>query len=413
MAIKKRSRDIVPRCWFNIAPFIKKELGFEVPPALDPKTGGKVDFNKLTRILPVELAKQELSIGKYDLAYNITIPNEIRKLYKTYRPTPLVRAHGLEKALKLKNVRIYYKREDVSPIGSYKLNSSYVQAYYAKKQGVNILVADTGPGNWGMGTAMACKAFGINSVIFMEEKNYRAKLKKVKVMRRLGSKVIPIKTKEGTIASGISKALELVFDHPKNRLSLGCLTAYSALHNTVIGLELKEQLKDLNIVPDAMLSVVGGGSSFSGFVFPFIKDYMGKTEFIAVESESVASFTRGKYKYENPDTVCLMPRAKMYTLGKEFVPRGKLGASGLNYHGKNPLLSLLVNKGIIKAKAYYPRDVDKLQSFFKRVEGIIPAAESCYAIKGAIEQAKKWNGQDKNVIFLLTGNDEKISIYTE
>jgi len=409
----KPQKDIVPKYWYNIVPFLKKGLKVELPEVQDPQNGKKMQLKKLARILPTELAKQELNVGKYRTASKIKIPNEIRRLYKTYRPTPLVRAEGLEKALKLRGVKIYYKREDVSPIGSYKLNSSFVQAYYAKKDGVKIFVGDTGPGNWGMGMALACKEFGLKAVIYMEKKNYLDKIKKVQVMQQLGAKVIPIETKEGTIASSISEALKLVYDNPKNRLSLGCLTAYSALHNTVIGVELKEQVKQMNIKPDAMISVVGGGSSFSGFIFPFIEEYKNKTEFIAIESTRVPSFTKGEYRYENPDTVCLMPRAKMFTLGNKFIPKGKLGASGLNYHGKNPILSLLVKLGIVKAIAYDPKDVDNLQEFFKKAEGVKPAAESCYAIKGAIEKAKLWNGKDKTIIFALTGNDEAVNKFLD
>ena len=409
--ITKSKKDIVPKYWYNIVPFMKKKLKWKIPDLLSAKTKKKMSVSELSKTLVAELAKQELNHAQYLKNEKILIPSEIRKLYQTYRPTPLVRARGLEKYLKLKNVKIYYKREDVSLIGSYKLNSSYVQAYFAKKEGVHIFVGDTGPGNWGMGMAVACKKMGVKAVIYMEEKNYKKKIKKVRVMEKFGAKVIPVKTKYGTIAASISKALQLVNIDPKNKLSLGCLTAYSALHNSVIGMELKTQIKNMRISPDAFISVVGGGSSFSGFIFPFIEEYMNKSEFIAVESESVPSFTKGKYRYENPDVLGLMPKAKMYTLGNKFIPKKELGASGLNYHGKNPLLSPLVNKKIVKAVSYNHNEVDKLQKIFKKVEGIKPAAESCYAIKGAIEKAKEWNGQNKTIIFCLTGNEENLNIY--
>ena len=248
----------------------------------------------------------------------------------------------MEKDLNLTGVKIYFKREDVNRIGSYKLNSSYVQAYYAKEEGVKLLVGDTGPGNWGMGMALACHDFELPAEIYMEKKNYDQKYDKVQVMEKFGAKVVPVTTKEGTIASGISIAIRRVRENPKYKLSLGCLTAYSALHNTVLGMEIKKQLEDAGIVPDALVGVVGGGSSFSGFVFPFMADAK-KILLLAIESASVPSFTKGEYRYENPDLARLMPRAKMYTLGNDFVPK-ELGASGLNYHGKNPLLSLLVNQ---------------------------------------------------------------------
>jgi tryptophan synthase beta chain len=398
----------VPKYWYNVVPFIEHELGLEIPPLLDPETGDIMSWEKLAKTLPAELAKQELNEGQYREKKYIEIPNTILDLYESYRPTPLVRAEKLEKALNLSKVKIYFKREDVNRIGSYKLNSSYVQAYYAKDDGAELLVGDTGPGNWGMGMALACHDFELPAEIYMEKKNYDQKFDKVKVMEKFGAKVIPVTTKEGTVASGISVALRRVRENPKYKLSLGCLTAYSALHNTVLGMEIKKQFEDANIIPDALVGVVGGGSSFSGFVFPFIANHE-KILLLSIESASVPSFTKGEYRYENPDTARLMPRAMMYTLGNSFVPK-ELGASGLNYHGKNPLLSLLVNKGLIKARAYDNKEVDPIQDYFEKIEGIKPAAESCYAIKGAIELAKEWNGQEKTIVFSLTGNGNSLEL---
>jgi predicted alternative tryptophan synthase beta-subunit len=221
-------------------------------------------------------------------------------------------------------------------------------------------------------------------------------------MEKFGAKVIPVTTKEGTVAANLSVALRRVRENPKYKLSLGCLTAYSALHNTVMGMEVKKQFHDLNIQPDALVGVVGGGSSFSGFAFPFI-DQAPKLLLLAIESASVPSFTAGEYRYENPDTANLMPRAKMYTLGNHFMPK-ELGASGLNYHGKNPLLSLLVNHGLVTARAYSNQDVDPIQDYFASIEEVTPAAESCYSVKGAIELAKEWNGEEKTIVFSITGN---------
>jgi tryptophan synthase beta chain len=238
----------------------------------------------------------------------------------------------------------------------------------------------------------------------MEESNYTSKLQKVQVMEEYGAKVVPVSTPEGTIAASISIAVNHVLEDDNNRLSLGCLTAYSALHNTVIGLELKSQLEEAGITPDAVISVVGGGSSFSGLVFPLMESYP-DTEFIAIESASVPSFTQGEYRYENPDLVELMPRAKMYTLGNTFVPEN-LGASGLNYHGKNPLLSLLVHEGYIKARSYTHEEADPQQDAMLQAEGIKPAAESTYAIKGALDKAKELDSQGGgSLVFCLTGNE--------
>ena len=399
----------IPTHWYNIVPFILDVLRLDIPPLLDPESGEHMKCSKLAKVLPLELAKQEMNVGKYKTDRLIHIPEEILKLYKTWRRTPLVRARGLEKALNLKKVKLFYKREDASPINSYKLNSSYVQAYYAKQERVREFIGDTGPGNWGLGMALACKAFKIPCTVYMEKANYDSKIDKVKVMERLGAKVISIVTKQGTIAASISKALEHVYADERNKLSLGCLTAYSALHNTIIGMELRIQLEEQGITPNALIGVVGGGSSFSGLVFPFIEDHRETTEFIAVESSQVPSFTKGKYRYENPDLVCLMPRTKMYTLGNKYVPEN-LGASGLNYHGKNPLLSLLVHKKIIKAISFTPQEVDPIQKLFEKAESLKPSPESCYAIKGAIEKAKKWNGRSKTIIFSLTGNALELEV---
>ncbi|MBI4043588.1 MAG: pyridoxal-phosphate dependent enzyme [Candidatus Diapherotrites archaeon] len=397
----------IPTHWYNVIPFLRDELGLDIPPLRDPKTNNKMSLADLRTILPNELAKQELGVGEYSTKSLICIPHPIRKLYAKWRPTPVIRAHKLEKCLSLNTVRIFYKREDKSPINSYKLNSSFAQAYYAKKEGVTEFIGDTGPGNWGLGMALACKTFNLSCTIYMERKNYERHLDKVRHMKQLGATVVPIYTKKGTIAASLSKAIQHVSKNKTNKLSLGCLTVYSALHNTVIGQELKLQLRKLKIEPDALVGVVGGGSSFSGFVFPLMKNYLGKTDFIAVESAEVPSFTRGKYRYENPDLLGLMPRTKMYTLGNQFEPR-KLGASGLNYHGKNHLLSLLVHEKYIKAVSFNPKEVDYLQRLFYEVEGIRPAAESCYAIKGAIEKAKQWDGQDKTIVLSLTGNAEPL-----
>ena len=240
--MKKQFKINAPKNWYNAVPFIKRELGFDIPPLLDPHTAKPMNWQELAKTLPTELAKQELGVGIYETDEYIPVPKEIHDLYKTYRPTPLVRAHGLEKGIGIEKVKIFYKREDVNKIGSYKLNSSYVQAYYAKQDGVKEFIGDTGPGNWGMGMAVAAQEFGIPAVIYMEKANYDAKIDKVRVMEKYGAIVKPITTKEGTIAASISVALKHVNADPRNKLSLGCLTAYSALHNSLIFLYLQNQI---------------------------------------------------------------------------------------------------------------------------------------------------------------------------
>lgn len=392
--------------WYNIVPTLRR-MGLEIPVQLDPDEEVGMSWQKLAKLLPEELAKQELNTGIYDVQNLIPIPLAVRERYVSYRPTPLIRARGLEKALGIRKVKIYYKREDLNQIGSYKLNSAYAQAYYAKEEGASELVGDTGPGNWGMGLAVATHDFGVPAAIYMNRDNYLARSKKVAVMQKYNAEVMAISDSSGTIASSISVAVDRVRRGVKSKLSLGCLSAYSALHNTVIGLELKQQFMIEGVVPSAVIGVVGGGSSFSGLVFPLVEEYKEKIEFIAIESSKVPSFTKGEYRYEHPDTMRLMPRSKMYTLGVDFVPK-KTGAVGLNYHGKNPLLSLLVHRKLVKAVAIDDVDTREIQDLFAKTEGVRPSAESYFAIKGAIEKAKILDGKDASIVFLLTGKEDVI-----
>lgn len=395
----------IPKFWYNLVPDLENKFGLSLPPLLDPDAkDSKMSWQKLAKTLPEEMARQELGQGIYGFASHIRIPSEIMALYETWRPTPLVRAKKLEEFMGLDKVRIFFKREDTNQIGSYKLNSSYVQAHYAQKEGVKEFIGDTGPGNWGMGMAIACKEFKIPATIYMEQKNYDAKIDKVRVMERFGAQVRPIQTHEGTIASSLSVAAKHVHGsvNRDKKLSLGCLTGYSALHNTVIGLELRNQFQQQGITPYALTSVVGGGSSFSGFTFPFVKDHR-DTRFVAVESTNMPSFTKGKYIYEHPDTEGLFPLSKMFTVGAKFKPES-MAASGLGYHGKNPILSMLVNEHFVEAVAYADEEISGIQKLFEDIEGIKPAAESCYAIKSAMDLARQVNGEEKDIVFLLSGN---------
>lgn len=405
----KYDRNGVPTAFYNVVPFLRDSLGYNIPPPLDAKSGGAVSIDSLARILPREMVLQELNVGHYASTKYIPIPKEIRRLYAKFRETPVFRAQKFEQALGLSKVRIYCKREDANEIGSYKLNSSYVQAYYAAQEGVQEFIGDTGPGNWGLGMAVACRQFNLKATIYMEAANYERRIEKVRAMQRQGATVLPILTGKGTIAASVSVAVSHVYRHEKNRLSLGCLTAYSALHNTIIGLELKRQLEQLDVVPSVLLSVCGGGSSFSGLMFPFLESHRGISRFLAVESAAVPSFTRGEYRYENPDLIGLMPRSKMYTLGNDFAP-DDLTASGLNYHGKNPLLSLMVHEGLVEAVAYDESVVQCSGELFHSAEGISPAPESMYAIHAAAEEARRLEGTDKAVVFMLTGNADSLEL---
>ena len=389
--------------WLNPKFVVEKNFCLTVPPMLRPGSEDPESLNRLARILPTELAKQELFEGHYNYSERIEIPPEVVTAYREFRPTPIQRLQYLERAFGLpSNVQIWVKREDLNKIGCYKLNSSYAQAYFATKEQISELVADTGPGNWGLGMALACKRFGMPITIYMERENLEKQIAKVLKMREFGATIVPISTQEGSIAASLSVSIKHVMSQPNIRLSLGCLSAYSALHNTVIGLELDDQLKDLRLRPKAVVGVVGGGSSFSGLALPLFKRFQGDAKFVAVESTSVPSFTKGEYRYENPDTQNVMPKIKMYTLGNRFKP-SSLAASGLNYHGKNSILSLLVHHKIVKAVAYRYSDVAKTKAVLLDSEGIDASIESSYAIKGAVEQARSL-GRGV-VVCALTGSE--------
>lgn len=411
------SEEDLPRCWYNIIPNLPEKL----PPPIDSEKK-TVKPEKLLNIIPRELIDQELILGKYQSEEFISIPEDILDLYRIFRPTPLVRAFRLEKFLKTP-AQIFYKREDVSPIGSHKLNTAFAQAFYAKKEGVKTLITDTGAGQWGSAVALACKFFGLKSIVYMVRKSYEDKPYRVTMMRLFGAEVIPspsdktiagknaLKNKEnisGSLGIGMSEAVETVMKDKNARLSLGCMSNYAVLHQTIIGMEVKKQLEIIGITPDIMIGCVGGGSNFAGFIYPFVKDKISKkikTEFLAVESNAVPTFGKGEYKYDFQDFLEYLPMIKMYTLGHKFVPP-KIHAGGLRYHGKTPTLSLLVNKGVVKTKSYDQKQVLMAGKIFAETEGIIPAPESSHAIKAVIDEAiecKRKNNK-KIIVFNLSGH---------
>ncbi|OGL88519.1 TrpB-like pyridoxal-phosphate dependent enzyme [Candidatus Uhrbacteria bacterium RIFCSPLOWO2_02_FULL_51_9] len=412
------SEEDLPKYWYNIIPSLPEKLF----PPIDSETKKPVKTEKLLNIVPKELINQELILGKYKSEEFIPIPDEILNLYKIFRPTPLVRAFRLEKFLKTP-AKIFYKREDVSPIGSHKLNTAFAQAYYAKKEGAETLITDTGAGQWGSAVALASKFFGLKSIVYMVRQSYEDKPYRVTMMRLFGAEVIPspsnktkagkiaLKNKEnisGSLGIGMSEAVETVMKDKNARLSLGCMSNYAVLHQTIIGMEVKKQLETIGITPDIMIGCVGGGSNFAGFIYPFVKDKINKkikTEFLAVESKAVPTFGKGEYKYDFQDFLEYLPMIKMYTLGHKFVPP-KIHAGGLRYHGKTPTLSLLVNRGIVKTKSYDQKEVLEAGKLFAETEGIIPAPESSHAIKAVLDEAikcKKTN-QEKTIIFNLSGH---------
>jgi tryptophan synthase beta chain len=401
----------MPQKWYNIVPDLPK------PPAppLHPGTHQPIGPQDLAPLFPMELIKQEVSAEPW-----IEIPDELMQIYKIWRPTPLVRATNLEKAIKTK-ARIYFKNESVSPAGSHKPNTSIAQAYYNKKEGVKRIATETGAGQWGSALAFACQIFGLECQVYMVRCSYDQKPYRRLMMQTWGATVDAspsMKTdagrkinKEqpncpGSLGMAISEAVEDAAKREDTKYSLGSVLNHVLLHQTIIGLEVKEQLKLAGEKgPDVMVGCVGGGSNFAGFAFPFIKDKIkgGKDiKFLAIEPMACPTMTKGPYTYDFGDTAGMTPLVLMHTLGHTFVPSG-IHAGGLRYHGNAPLLSLLVDEKIVEARAYHQIECFEAGILFARTEGIIPAPESTHAIKGAIDEARNAEA-GKVIVFNLSGH---------
>lgn len=407
------SEKDIPTHFYNILPDLPKPL----EPPLNPKTKKPIGPEDLSRLFPMELIKQEMSTES-----KIEIPEEVREIYKLYRPTPLFRAKRLEKFLDTP-ARIYYKYEGVSPVGSHKLNTALVQAYYNKKEGVKRLTTETGAGQWGSALAMACNFFGLDCTVYMVKCSYEQKPYRKSIMKIFGANVFPSPSQNtvygrkvlkenpentGSLGIAISEAIEDAVSHPDTKYSLGSVLNHVLMHQTVIGQEAKKQLEIVNEYPDIIIGCIGGGSNLAGISFPFVADKLKgkkKLRIIAVEPSACPSLTKGKYKYDFGDTAEMTPLLKMYTLGHDFMP-SPIHAGGLRYHGKAPIISLLCNEKIVEARSYSQSPVFKAAVDFARCEGIIPAPESSYAIKAAIDEALKCREEktEKTILFNLSGH---------
>ncbi|TFG32747.1 TrpB-like pyridoxal phosphate-dependent enzyme [Candidatus Thorarchaeota archaeon] len=401
-----------PKDYVNILPHLQNPL----PPPLDPATDEPVDSEALLTLFPAECVRQELSMQK-----SIPIPWEVREmLMRSGRPTPLQRAVGLEEALKTP-CRIYYKREDVSPTGSHKLNTAAAQAFYAQKEGVERLATETGAGQWGSAVALACAYFNLEAMIYMVRISYEQKQYRGMLMRTYGSNVVPSPSSmtefgrrinreqpnhPGTLGIAISEALEDTINNPNTKYTLGSVLNFVLLHQTVIGQETIAQLDRIEETPDYLIGCVGGGSNFAGMTYPFLASNRFKdVEYIAVEPTACPSLTKGEYRYDFGDTAGLTPKLKMYTLGANFTPP-RIHAGGLRYHGVAPSLSTLVEKGSIKPRAYHQLDVLEAGILFAKTEGVVPAPESAHAIKAVIDialESKKHN-ESRAIVFNLSGH---------
>lgn len=402
----------IPRRWYNIMADMPN------PPAavLHPGTKKPVTPDDLKPIFPMGLIEQEVSPKRW-----IDIPEEVLKVYSMWRPSPVVRAHRLEAFLKTP-ARIYYKNESMSPPGSHKPNTSVAQAYYNKKEGIKRLSTETGAGQWGSALAMAGRFFGIEVTVYMVRVSFDQKPYRRIMMETWGANVNASPTDKtnagkkvlgedpqspGSLGIAISEAVEDAATHSDTNYSLGSVLNHVLIHQSVIGLEAKEQMKKINEYPDIVIASCGGGSNFGGIAFPFLMDKFAgkKLRAIAVEPASCPTLTKGPYTYDFGDEAGLTPLIKMYTLGHNFVPPG-IHAGGLRYHGDSPLVSQLYNEGIIEAVAYNQLPVFDAAVTFARTEGIIPAPESAHAILGAIEEAKKAKeeGKEKVILFNLSGH---------
>lgn len=394
-----------PRSYYNVL----ADLPFKLDPPLDPQTGRPVNPEKLLKIFPEPLLEQEMSDKRF-----ISIPEPVLKEYAVYRPTPLIRAHFLEEYLETRT-RIYYKYEGLSPTGSHKTNTALAQAYYNKISGTKVLVTETGAGQWGSALSYAGAKFGLEVRVFMVKVSYNQKPFRKVLMNIFDGNVVPSPSKltqfgqmfderhPGTLGIAISEAIETVLKEQNAKYALGSVLNHVLLHQTIIGLELKEQLKKLEITPDMIVACHGGGSNFGGTILPFIPDVLdGKDiKIVAVEPESCPSLTKGEYRYDFGDSAGLTPMMKMYTLGKDFVPPA-IHAGGLRYHGAAPIVSKLLYEKLISAAAVSQDEVFEAGKLFAKVEGIVPAPESAHAIAYVIKEAKK--NEKKTIVFTLSGH---------
>ena len=407
------SENEIPSQWYNVRADMKNKPA----PLLNPGTHQPMTIEELGQVFCEDLCKQELD---NETPY-FDIPQEIRDFYKMYRPSPLVRAYFLEKALGTP-AHIYYKFEGNNTSGSHKLNSAIAQAYYAKKQGLKGVTTETGAGQWGTAMSMACSYFGLDCKVFMVKCSYEQKPFRREVMRTYGASVTPSPSMEtqvgkallekfpettGSLGCAISEAVESAVTHPGYRYVLGSVLNQVLLHQTVIGLETKAALDKYGIKPDIIVGCAGGGSNLGGLISPFVGEILrGEADYkiIAVEPASCPSFTRGKFAYDFADTGMICPLAKMYTLGNQFIPSAN-HAGGLRYHGMSPILSQLYHDGLFEARAVEQTSVFEAAQLFARLEGTLPAPESSHAIRVAIDEALKCKetGEAKNIVFGLTG----------
>lgn len=403
----------LPTAWYNMRADMKKKPA----PLLNPATLKPVTAEELEHVFCKECVRQELD----DTTAYIPIPEPVRDFYRMYRPSPLVRATFLEKALGTP-AKIYYKFEGNNTSGSHKLNSAIAQAYYAKEQGLTDVTTETGAGQWGTALSMASAFFGLKCHVYMVKCSYEQKPFRREVMRTYGADVTPSPSMKtdvgrkinaefpgttGSLGCAISEAVEASQKLPNARYLLGSVLNQVCLHQSIIGLETQTALKKLGVKPDVIIGCAGGGSNLSGLIAPFMGEKLrGEADYriLAVEPASCPSLTRGKYAYDFCDTGKVCPLAKMYTLGSDFIPSAN-HAGGLRYHGMSSLLSELYDQGLMEATSVEQTKVFEAATLFARTEGTLPAPESSHAIRAAIDEALKCKetGRAETIVFGLTG----------
>ncbi|OHD59866.1 MAG: TrpB-like pyridoxal-phosphate dependent enzyme [Spirochaetes bacterium GWF1_49_6] len=402
----------MPRKWYNIQADLPKPLD----PPLAPD-GKPVTPEQLGAIFPMSLIAQEVSTERW-----IDIPEPVLDVYARWRPAPLFRAIHLEKALGTP-AKIYYKYEGASPAGSHKPNTSVAQAYYNAQAGIKRITTETGAGQWGSALALAGALFGIEVRVYMVRVSYDSKPYRKMLMNTWGAECIPSPSNmteygkkvlaadpnsPGSLGMAISEAVEEAATRKDTNYSLGSVLNHVLMHQTIIGLECKEQLKSINVYPDVVIGCVGGGSNFAGIAFPYVHDKITenkKVDIVAVEPRSCPTITKGVYEYDFGDTAGMAPIVKMYTLGHTFMPPA-IHAGGLRYHGMAPLVSALVDQKFIEARSYHQTEVFEAGVMFARTEGIVPAPETCHAVRAAIHEAQKAKeeGKEKTILFNFSGH---------
>lgn len=409
------NEDQIPKKWYNITPDLPKPL----PPFIDPETK-EPGAGIVPRIFPKAILGQEMSKERW-----IDIPEEVREIYRMWRPSPLFRAIGLEKALKTP-AKIYYKYEGVSPAGSHKTNTAVAQAYYNLKEGTERVTTETGAGQWGSALSFAAAMFNLKATVYMVRASFDQKPYRKIFMQSFGAQCYASPSNQtesgrkilaqdpnstGSLGIAISEAVEDALVHEKEaNYTIGSVFNHVLLHQTVVGLETQEQMKIAEDYPDVIYGCIGGGSSFSGLFWPFYYDKVAgkapkETQFVATEATACPKVTKGEYKYDHGDTARITPLVPMHTLGHDFIP-APIHAGGLRYHGIAPTISVLASENQLQTQAYNQIEVFDAAKLFIRTEGIIPAPEPSHAIKAAIDEAVrcKETGEEKTILFLLCGH---------